>query len=208
MNAKKILGMVLSLGVLALSVPSAPAQEISAERARIRELETQVLELQRRVGDRPALCSSLTEAQRNAVAVGYQCQTSHGAIFERVVREGFGIAWQDTANGVIWSDEIGRFTNSCWDENGIVVDSAATRVCVEHHGVLPLRADFEQGEAHGFREVLPNKAGRYFWASSVHPGASNFAFGYFGVHGVHGVRYLSYRNDYSGLHSVRCVARD
>ena len=102
---------------------------------------------------------------------------------------------------MIWSDVIGRFTHDGRDENGTVVDSPATRACVEQHGVLPLQADFEQGEAHGIREVLPSMVGIDFWSSSLLPGVSEYACGFHGHSGGIAYGYRGYVN------SVRCVAR-
>src|SRR3989344_6874543 len=72
--------------------------------------------------------------------------TSTGAVFTRVVHPGFGRAWMDPS-GTIWSANQGAHINDDWgvpDENGIIVDSAATQTCKRIGGRLPTAEDYEK----------------------------------------------------------------
>ena len=116
------------------------------------------------------LCSDESMNLRT-VDIGYKCQTSRGAIYERVAQDKFGEAWQGP-DGLIWSDTIGQYTNTGEISGDIVVDSGATRGCKNIGGTLPEVADFQRGEFNGFREVLPNMEFRgdlyvSYWTASV-----------------------------------------
>jgi hypothetical protein len=98
--------------------------------------------------------TACTSINTSTVPVGTQCSTSKGAVYERVSRDGFGVAWKGP-DGVTWGDVIG--TAAQYD---------AEESCDDLGGKLPRKADFEHGLANGFFEVLPNSYGRFFWTST------------------------------------------
>lgn len=191
---------VALIGVLAMG-----ALSISAARADEEIIETALTQ--------PApikACNDGSVDLRSAV-VGFKCRTSKGGVFERVAKDAFGEAWRGP-DGLIWSDFVGWATNDGEDKDGFVVDSAATRLCAKVGGMLPLRADFERGEANGFREVLPNMKevpnfyvqppttyGR-FWSSTADPDAPDGAYVFFGDRGAGIPDYFR-----SASQAVRCT---
>ncbi len=137
------------------------------------------------------------------VPVGTRCRTSQGgaygelAIFERVNEAGFGEAWKGPINtsnpGVIWSDRIGKASQP-----------AAVKACQNLGGILPEQSDFVRGEDHGFREVLPNMEGNYFWSSTLDPNYPDTAYGMRGDVGDAG---WSIPFNFYGGASFRCIKR-
>ena len=159
---------------------------------------TQLLALaafaEEKVGDDiPTACSSIN---LRIAPLGMKCKTSKGghdgkgAIFERVSRDNFGEAWKGP-DGVIWSDRTGSDTQF-----------NAVYACENLGGELPSRANFERGEANGFREVLPNMKDHWFWSSSVNPSDPYYGNYFSGNYGDIGD---TSRNN--GKFSVRCVGR-
>lgn len=139
----------------------------------------------------PALCSTLDHS--TWIPVGTKCMTSKGSIYERVSRDNFGEAWKgvDVSHSLIWSNMAGR---SSLDE--------AVNTCKTLGGALPERADFKQGEANGFREVLPNMEGEWYWTSTIFSVEENYIFS--GDAGDFG---YSSPGRY-GYASVRCIVRE
>lgn len=119
---------------------------------------------------------------------GVRCETSKGAIFERVSsRAQWGESWRGP-DGLVWTDVVDR--TSQW---------IAVRNCKRLGGRLPSREDFERGEANGFREALPNMTELFFWSSSRHPDHRGSALGFSSWRGEIGY-------DYKGnVWAVRCV---
>lgn len=160
--------------------------------ARLSKVERDIAHIKALLGQNPA---PVNPPAQTPVACGsinlrtaqlhVKCTTSKGAVYERVSRDNFGEAWKGP-DGVIWSDLVGQGSQ----------DSVAN-TCKNLGGTLPERADFERGEANGFREVLPNMKDQWFWSSSVNPSASVFF-------GNNGVIYDGSRN---GYYSVLCVGR-
>jgi hypothetical protein len=129
------------------------------------------------------------ETDLHQVAVGFKCRTANGSIYERVARANFGEAWKGP-DGLIWSDYVGSYSQY-----------NAVKACKSIGGTLPARADFERGEANGFRELLPNIKVRWFWSSSVNPYDPYDAYVFNGYDGIF------YNDDRDYTYSVRCVAR-
>ncbi len=186
------------LGVLAVSVLSIGAvradDSCKGHESRITDLEKKVAELEeiiRQTPIPPVQIKACNDSSTNlrSVVVGFKCRTSKGAIYERVARANFGESWKDS-DGLIWSDYIG--SHSQYD---------AVSLCQRLSGTLPARADFERGEANGFREVLPNMKDRWFWSSSVRPNYSAYAYDFNGDIG-----YIAYYNRDSN-YAVRCAGR-
>ena len=161
---------------------------------RFSDLEKRVAELEAIVRAAPVppveikACNDPT-TDLQAVAAGFKCRTSKGAIYERVTRNHFGEPWKGP-DGLIWSDHVGYRSQQ-----------NAVDLCKILGGTLPTRADFERGEANGFREVVPNMKDRWFWSSSVYPNISYSTYVFYSNHGDIG---YDFRN-FTG--SVRCVAR-
>lgn len=135
-------------------------------------------------------CSEKSETYLRMVTPGFKCRTTNGAIYERVTRDNFGEAWKGP-DGLIYSDFIGKYSQ--YD---------AIEICKNLGSTLPSQADFDHGEANGFREVLPTMKNRWYWSSSVPPGDSGYAYYLIGHDG--GTNNPD--NRYS-TYSVRCVAR-
>lgn len=194
-KSKWALALVGVLAVSALSIGAARADETCKNHeSRIADLEKRVAELEEIIRQTPTppvqikACNDGSVDLRSA-AVGFKCRTSKGSIFERVAKNNFGEAWKGP-DGLIWSDFVGKYSQ---------YDAVTT--CKNLGGTLPSRADFERGEANGFREVLPNMKDRWFCSSSVHPKYSDHAYGFDGSVGNVGYVYRTV-ND-----SVRCAGR-
>lgn len=194
-KSKWAVALVGILALSALSISSARADGTCKDHeSRISDLEKRVAELEEIIKQTPTppvqikACSDGSVDLRQA-PVGFKCRTSKGSIFERVVRANFGEAWKGP-DGLIWSDFIGKYSQ---------YDAITT--CKTLGGILPSRADFERGEANGFREVLPNMKDRWFWSSSVYPNNSGLAYVFSGNDGV--IDYGGRNNNFS----VRCAGR-
>jgi hypothetical protein len=171
--------------------------DLQYENAKLKE---KVNELQAELGQSPApenspaqMSVSCSSINLRTAQLHVKCTTSMGAVYERVSRDNFGESWKGP-DGLIWSDRVGSRSESDTQYN-------AVEMCKNLGGALPSKADFERGEANGFREVLPNMKDRTFWSSSINPAVAISAY-YFDDDG--GDLDLGYRGKYS---SVRCVER-
>lgn len=132
----------------------------------------------------------LTLPNLREVAVGSVVRTSKGTLFELISRDERGKEiWLDKTSGIIWGDaEDDKYNH---------------HDAVEKFGdKLPTKEEFEIAEEHGFREVLPNIRGNWFWSGSVNPVNASYAYFFNGGYGVVGG---GDRSVNSG--SVRCVSR-
>lgn len=194
MKTKWTLGLAVILAMTAASAAYADGGSCGNQESRISELEKRVLELEAMVKAAPVPAVKIkacndSKIDLRTVASGFKCRTSKGAIYERVARVNFGEAWKGP-DGLIYGDFIGERNQY-----------KAFESCKNLGGELPSQADFERGEANGFREVLPNMKDRWFWSSSVYSNnhASGCSFnGYDGA-----ITYVP--GYYTG--SARCVWR-
>jgi hypothetical protein len=169
--------------------------------ARLSKMEKEIADIKALLGQNPApvnppsqtpvACSSIN---LRTAKLHVKCTTSKGAVFERVSRDNFGEAWRGP-DGWVWSDRLGSETQD-----------RAIGLCRNIGAELPLRADFERGEANGFREVLPNMKinfaeERYFWTSSNLPSSDDNAYLFNGGSGIMTDNFLENKED------VRCVER-
>jgi hypothetical protein len=127
-------------------------------------------------------------------------QSSTGAVFEPVEWPGLGMALK-APDGLIWIKLLEKesLANQGKVENGIIVDSDATRACVEVGGRLPTNDEFERLRKYfeqnsigwmtdsgrmDFHRIFPGMKNKFFWSSSVHPGISDdYAFDFSGGNG-------------------------
>lgn len=114
-------------------------------------------------------------------------RTTKGALFKLVEGPstpdgGFGIAWQDP-DGRIWSSVLPgplEATNEALspDQNGVVVDSPATRACARIGGSLPKKEDYEalssyfdtsraDGGSTEIKAVFPDMINSWYWTAST-----------------------------------------
>mgnify|MGYP001576621422 CR=1 FL=1 len=121
--------------------------------------------------------------------LGFKCQTSQGAIFERVSVYSFP-GWKGP-DGLVWSD---GFCEECQQRQ-----AEAKKTCKSLLAKLPTVADYRRGEANGFREILPNMHKRY-WTSSSQSLLSRNAY-YFNPDGTFGLAPRKIEGGY------RCVTR-
>jgi hypothetical protein len=112
-------------------------------------------------------CSTI--GSRN-VDIGFKCQTSRGAIFERVHHKKLPVAWKDQ-DGVIWSDLM-----VSTDQNGNIErihdHNSGYILCDDIGTKMPSMKNYTRGETLGFREVLPGLQDYlstifYVWARDV-----------------------------------------
>lgn len=134
---------------------------------------------------RPVDCLSINV---NTAPIGTKCETSAGAIFERVERANFGVAWKGP-DGLVWSDIVGN-------EHQLDAINLCRTVI---GGRLPTRGDFEKGEMNGFREALPEMGHYSQWTSTS-------------LSGGLGWQFYSGMGEFSARHSVlnayvRCVGK-
>jgi formylglycine-generating enzyme required for sulfatase activity len=117
--------------------------------------------------------------------------------------------WRDAQTNLLWGDALdSRYSH----RNAVEINGAAVRemACASTEGIragtegqtfrLPSRAEFEQAERNGVREIAPHMANRFFWSSSLYPAYAELAFGFSGNNG--GVDFGNRGN----VSSVRCVA--
>lgn len=131
----------------------------------------------------------LRKPDLRTIEVGTIVISSKGFEWEIISRSLGKESWKDLTSGLLWADkEEGRFTHYAAIE--------------KFKDTLPTKKEWEQAEEHGVRDILPN-IHHSFCSASVHPGNSNFAFGFDGNYG-----YIdSFFRDYYGSLSVRCVGR-
>jgi hypothetical protein len=146
-------------------------------------------------------------------SVGQTYTTSVGATFECVKHRKFGEAWRDP-DGIVWSRNLGAFTNTGPIQNGII-NSDATRVCSIIGSHLPTKAEYEKFQSFFEYErnvitrvgkgdllnLFPDYLDNNFWSSSVLAGNDNFAWG---INGINGGMGTGHRNYYF---LVRCISR-
>lgn len=117
------------------------------------------------------------------VRMGYEVTTSTGHTWIPV-SEG----WLDTTSKLVWKyeDEEGEYT----------FDDAVSRFGES----LPSKAEWEEAEKHGIREVL-DLNDKWLWSSSVYSNSQNLSWYFFGTSGYVNLngRNLNFR--------VRCVSR-
>lgn len=136
------------------------------------------------------LCNSVDLHKQSE---GFQCQTSKGALFTRVARDGFGDAWRDP-DGLIWSNRVGTGNHE-----------QAEKICAKLGATIPTRADFERDEALGLREVLYKMADTWYWSATGYPtdtADSLNAYAYFGTNGMIGTDQRTAK-----YVTIRCVSR-
>ena len=122
----------------------------------------------------------------NKLPIGIEVKTRKGFIWKQVKRG----TWLDVSSGLTWLPiEPKQYTHH---------EAMALETKSKH---LPTKADFEQAELHGIREVV-NCFKKWFWSSSINPNNSSLAFVFDGGGGDFG--YYDYRNI---NYSVRCVSR-
>ena len=166
-------------------------------------------------------CASVSDLR--SVKVGFRCSTAHpdlndvrcasdtdpacsppwpiiSTIWERVEQPSFGEAWK--ANGWIWSDIIGTYSNKGRIRNGAVVDSPAAQACAKIGGQLPDKDTF-LNIIHDYGAVLPNPAAA--WTSTVLDPRSH---GLFETHDAALVRADGWiLAPVTDTHYVRCVTQ-
>ncbi len=188
------LGLVMAMSFMAKSnaLAADSCASLQEENARLKQENA---ELKAAFGQAPSQtpsqppepCSSID--LRNA-KLHDKCITSKGSVFERVSRVGFGEAWKGP-DGLIWGDRVG--SNNYPD---------AVTVCRNLEGTLPSKADFERGEAYGFREVLPNLKNQFFVTyTTLAPDDPDYAYFFNGFNGGFEHYYLTAKK------SFRCVGR-
>lgn len=181
---------------------------------RVRHLEKQVINLEARellkkqdvLPTDAIACKALDT--RNA-AIGTKCYTTRGALYERVEQTTFNAAWKGP-DGLLWGDHLGKASQK-----------AAASLCINNFKSLPTIADFERGEAYGFREVLrdfdtynlprerptyydPRGAVRWYWTATQWPCDKTFAYEFVAVNSN---PIASFHAPKEKTNSVRCVSR-
>jgi len=149
-------------------------------------------------------CGDCSLLKLREVPVGTQCKTSKGIEFQLVSRDTTGASpaetWKDLSSGLTWYDNLPNglegITSAGYDQY-----QAFTICTLDLQLNLPTIDDFSTGETHGFREVLPNMAGNFFWSSSLYPHDTHSAQVFYGYYGYGA---YAYRDVY---YSVRCIGR-
>lgn len=127
-----------------------------------------------------------THENTTKAPVGFQCMTSKNALFTRVEREGFGVAWKDP-KGVIWgNDEKDEKNNYYFSQK------QGRKICENKKARLPSKEDYKAAEDEGFREVVDVQG--LYWTSSMRENSSYFGIS---VHPGSGNHFNS--EDYRGL---------
>lgn len=108
-------------------------------------------------------CLQMTPEQR--ATLGFRCQTSSGALFERVQKQGFGEAWMGPDH-LIWSDFLDKFRPETPTYSFFNVQDAIS-ACEAIHGRLPTRKELIDNSANQIIEVLPHMKGLIFWSSTL-----------------------------------------
>ena len=122
------------------------------------------------------------------VPVGTTVITSKGFKFKLISRKKGKESWKDLTSKLTWRDREEKTYNHY--------------EATEKFGdKLPTIEEFRIAEEHGFRDILPNTNGYFFWSASLSPNFSDFAQGFYGNNGGSG---YGYRGNDS---SVRCVGR-
>lgn len=109
--------------------------------------------------------------------------TSKGYLFKKVTP----YEWLDVSTGLVWSETLRENINH-YEAAEVYGDR------------LPTRAQFEQAEKHGIREVMDDFESKYFWSSSLL--GAYYAYLFYGTNG-----YIAYYNRYYAGGSVRCVRK-
>jgi hypothetical protein len=206
MKAKVALGFsmlsVLAGGLLATS--SASAQECSAERAQISALEIQVRDLQRQLGQLPAVSApALGDIVSDAIGVQNMTHIAadaychgHGSRLP-TARELALVAISHGACGILSPSDYASYegTERC-------PKSHYYRRTVAVSTQEPAGDDF-YFSADGYQRPR-GEAGNYywFWSSSVRAGSSGYAYV---LYGYDGAFEHHFRSPFDGFHAVRCV---
>ena len=113
------------------------------------------------------------ELDLRKVLVGSECKTTKGVEFKLISRDATSAAevWKDKTSGLTWYDTLPQAGDHNYAINTCTLDLKLN---------LPIVEDFKTGEAHGFREVLPNSANKAFWSLSVHPNDTDGAYAFSG----------------------------
>lgn len=106
------------------------------------------------------------------------------------------LGWIDNLTGLLWHSEFQTKINH-YD---------AEKWASEQGKRLPTQEEFVEAEKHGVR-VLKDMAWKdhWFWSSSLYPGHSDVAYGFYGGNGS--AYDLVTRNDSTGSVAARCVSR-
>jgi hypothetical protein len=108
-------------------------------------------------------CQDISVNLRKA-PVGFKCQTTQGAVFERVdAGADFGEAWKN--GDVIWSE---TFYGPRLRGEGGAYFSDAEAICAQKGGTLPTREQAEKGIAARMSEVVTNIY-HTFWTTTLAP---------------------------------------
>lgn len=149
--------------------------------------------------------SGCISADLRSAAPGFRCKTKAGFPFKLLHRSEKGKEfWLDETSALLWGDQLSERIRR----------KAAASLCARktegenffpdrHLSELPTMLDFTTAEAHGFREVLPNFAEKFYWMKSEVPGAANIGHvfnGNFGKAEIVVYRSINFEN-------IRCVAR-
>lgn len=126
------------------------------------------------------------------IEIGTEVISLKGHHFKLLNRTSEGETWLDVSSGLTWLPISASKINH-YEAEKHQTDSQR----------LPTKEEFEVAERHGFRDVLDNMNGRWFWSSSVHPDYSLYAYHF---HGRIGYIYVDYR-DLDDDFAVRCVSR-
>jgi hypothetical protein len=127
------------------------------------------------------------------VSEGFQCRTTRGVRFERILEPAPG--WRDLGrNGKVWFDQI---TNEVSQPEAIALCEGIPKQ------ILPTKEDFRQAERHGFQEVLNDMFQFYYWSRSSVPD-QDLAYGF-----SSGANVLATMNKGAGVGYVaaRCVGK-
>lgn len=126
----------------------------------------------------------LRQPNLRKVPIGTIVITTKGFEFQKCRLD----SWKDLTSGLLWHDtKPGKYTHH--------------EAVEKFGGKLPTIQEFEVAEKHGFREVLPNIQGYWFWSSSLYSYNTDVAMVFSGFSGVSGDGF----RDFNG--SVRCVGR-
>lgn len=137
--------------------------------------------------------------------VGFECSTSTGHLFKLMHRSGKGKEfWLDRESGLIWGDKLTeRIRRKVASELCRKKTEGETSFGNTPPAYLPSLADFETSEKRGFREVLPNMNGHFYWINSSVPGAANIGQVFNGSLGKSET--VVYRS--INFENIRCVLR-
>jgi hypothetical protein len=104
----------------------------------------------------------------NELPIGIEIKTTKGFVWKLVAKD----TWLDVTSGLTWLPvEDGKYNHY-----------EAEKLQTEDKR-LPTADECRAIEEHGFRDILLDMRGRWFWSSSVRPGNPCVALGLYGVYG-------------------------